>query len=81
MQTHLIEAACLHDYVVRLRFADGVTADVDLACELYGPVFEPLKDLAFFKQVSVHPQLHTLCWPNGADFAPEFLRAAVHAVA
>jgi hypothetical protein len=37
-------------------------------------VFEPLKDVAYFARVELHPELHTLVWPNGADFAPEFLR-------
>ncbi len=41
--------------------------------ELEGEVFEPLKDTNYFKRLEVHPELHTLTWPNGADFAPEFL--------
>jgi hypothetical protein len=40
---------------------------------LYGPVFEPLRDAAVFKQFRVHEEFRTLVWPNGADFAPEFL--------
>jgi hypothetical protein len=40
---------------------------------LYGELFEPLKDQAFFQQFSIHPEFHTLAWPNGADLAPEFL--------
>ena len=46
---------------------------MDLETELEGEVFEPLKDVAYFQQFSVHPDLHTVIWPNGADFAPEFL--------
>lgn len=44
-----------------------------MEAELYGEVFEPLKELAFFKQVKVNPETNTVEWPNGADFAPEFL--------
>ena len=62
-----------HDFVVHIRFADGTEGDVDLADDLYGEVFEPLKDIRVFKTFSVHPEFHTLCWPNGADLAPEFL--------
>jgi len=67
------EAHYVRDFTVHIRFADGAEGDVDLSGELYGEVFEPLKDRTLFKQFSVHPEFHTLCWPNGADFAPEFL--------
>jgi len=46
---------------------------VDLASEIYGEVFEPLKRPEFFRRVSVNPETNTIEWPNGADFAPEFL--------
>ena len=77
MQPHLIEVQHIRDYVLGLRFSDGLAATIDLREELYGSVFEPLKNPEFFKQVAIHPVLHTLYWPNGADFAPEFLRSAV----
>jgi len=63
----------VRDFVVRVRFRDGVEGEVDLAPELEGEVFLPLRDPAAFREVRVHPELHTLTWPNGADFAPEFL--------
>jgi hypothetical protein len=53
---------------LHLRFDDGVIRDVDLADELWGPVFEPLKDPAFFAQVSVDHR--TVVWPNGLDLDP-----------
>jgi hypothetical protein len=37
-------------------------------------MFEPLKKIDVFKQVSVDPKLETVVWPNGADLAPEFLK-------
>lgn len=42
--------------------------------DLDGPVFQPLKAVDYFKRVQLHPELRTLVWPNGADFAPEYLR-------
>lgn len=69
----IIEAHFEYDFTIWLRFSDGVEGDVDLSDELYGKIFEPLRDPAFFRRFSVHPEFHTLCWPNGADLAPEFL--------
>ncbi len=40
----VIEAEYVHDYVIHLCFADGTEGDVDLSQELYGQMFEPLKD-------------------------------------
>ena len=44
-------------------------------------IFEPLKDAESFKAFTVHPELHTLVWPNGADFSPEFLHDNVRVTA
>ena len=63
----------LGDFRLRLSFSDGSVKEVDLASELYGEVFEPLKQPEFFGRVSVNPETNTIEWPNGADFAPEFL--------
>ena len=60
-------------FTIHLRFSDGTEGDVDLRDELHGDLFVPLKDPALFRQFSVHPDFRTLCWPNGADIAPEFL--------
>jgi len=67
------KATYVGDYTVHLLFADGTEGDIDLSEELYGELFEPLKDPAVFRQLTVHPEFRTLCWPNGADLAPEFL--------
>ncbi|MDG2991315.1 DUF2442 domain-containing protein [Candidatus Synechococcus calcipolaris G9] len=73
----VLEAKPLKGYRLWLRFNDGLTGIVDLEGELWGPVFEPLKDSAAFSQAYVDPELETVAWPNGADFAPEFLYQAV----
>ena len=69
----IVDARYVHDYTIHIRFHDGTEGDVDLGEELYGEMFEPLKDLEIFRQFTIHPEFHTLCWPNGADIAPEFL--------
>ncbi len=73
MITHVKEAKYLYDYVLWLRFNDGAEGEVDLADELDGEVFEPLKKLSNFKKFIVDPDLETVVWENGADMAPEFL--------
>ena len=75
----VIAARHVRDYVVWLRFSDETEGEVDLRKELVGEVFEPLRDKRMFRRVALHPDWHTIAWPNGADFAPEFLHAAVSA--
>ena len=73
MIPRVIEARYVRDYILHLRFSDGREGEVNLEPELQGDIFKPLRDPAYFKQVLVHPEFHTLTWPNRADFAPEFL--------
>jgi hypothetical protein len=73
MFLHVLRVTYLGGYQLRLEFSDGAVKDVDLKHELYGQVFEPLKDVEFFRQVAVNSDTNTIEWPNGADFAPEFL--------
>ena len=81
MLPHVVDARYVANHTIWLRFDDGAEGEIDLANELDGPVFEPLKDLTFFRQFKVDAELRTLVWPNGADFAPEFLRSSIRAVA
>jgi hypothetical protein len=77
MYYHLLEARHVRDHIVWLRFQDGTSGEVDLGPELHGPMFEPLRDVTLFRTFHVHPEFHTLAWPDGADFAPEFLHDAI----
>ena len=61
-------------YRIRVEFNDGISGVVDLERELWGPMFEPLRDLDMFQCFRVSNVLHTIVWDNDADFAPEFLR-------
>jgi hypothetical protein len=73
----VVDARYVRDYVIWLRFNDGLSGEVDLRDDLDGPVFEPLRELETFRSVRLHPELHTIVWPNGADLAPEFLHERV----
>jgi hypothetical protein len=73
MFLHVEAIEYLEGYKLRLTFSNQVTADIDLSEELYGEVFEPLRDIQVFQQVFLNAETNTIEWPNGADFAPEFL--------
>lgn len=65
----------VENYKVELSFNDGITGIVDLENHLDGRVFEPLKDIEFFKKFELDSW--TLTWPNDSDFSPEFLHDLV----
>ena len=71
---HVTSVRHLGGYRLAIAFTDGTEREVDLAGELDGEVFEPLRDPATFAHAYVDPETETVTWPNGADFAPEFLR-------
>lgn len=68
------------EYVLRLGFNDDTSRQIDLKDELWGPVFEPLRDPDFFAQVRVDPELGTIVWPNGADLDPVVLHGSADSV-
>lgn len=69
----VINVRYLRDYTVWLEFDDGTQGEVDISRSFKGPVFEPLRNIDYFKQVRVNADLGTIVWPNGADVAPETL--------
>jgi hypothetical protein len=70
----LIKAIPLDGYRVHFEFADGLAANIDLTYLVgRGPVFEPLRDLEFFRKLRIHECGDTIEWPNEADIAPETL--------
>jgi len=71
MFLHVTDVEYVEDYKLKLTFNNGARGFVNLEPELYGEIFEPLRDKSLFKQVFLTSR--TIEWPNGADFAPEFL--------
>jgi len=72
MYYNVIAAKHVHDYVLWVKFEDGTEGEIDLSSELWGPIFEPVKQPEYFRTVAV-AEYGTIAWPNGADIAPEFL--------
>lgn len=70
MQT-VLRAFYLDEYKILLEFEGHIFKIVDLENELWGPIFEPLKKIGYFKKFKVKDG--TICWPNSADFCPDVL--------
>jgi len=60
-------------YTLRIKFDDDMERTINFRPVLEGALFGPLQDETEFNQVEINPELHTLVWPNGADFDPETL--------
>ena len=65
------KASYLGDYRILLTFNNDETKVVDLQNELNGIVYEPLRQLDYFKNFQI--KYNTIEWENGADYAPEYL--------
>jgi hypothetical protein len=61
-------------FCIHLTFNDLCERTIDFRPWLQGPVFEALKDPAYFREFFVEGG--TVAWPNGADIAPETLYEA-----
>ena len=70
----VVSVVPLSDFQLRVQFDDGTQGIASLQDRLFGPVFEPLKNLAFFQKVRID-EFGVICWPNGADLAPDALYA------
>jgi hypothetical protein len=60
-------------FTLRVQFTDGTSQTIDFLPILKGEFYGPLQNSTLFDQVSIDPEIHTLVWPNGADFDPAIL--------
>ena len=79
MFLHVVDAKHIDGHRISVQFNDGTAGEIDLSQSLEGPIFEPLRDVEYFRQFSLVG--HTVTWPNGADFAPEYLQERVESQA
>jgi len=66
-------SAIVAPYTIRVGFDDGSEQTIDFLPVLAGELYGPLRDLQLFNQVALDNEVHTLVWPNGADFDPATL--------
>lgn len=69
----VITVEVLEGYALRVGFDDGIQREIDLEPVLAGEIYGPLRDRTLFQKVAVDSEVHTLVWPNGADFDPATL--------
>ena len=69
----ITEVSYIEDYKLKLKFENNEYKLVDLQPYLEGKIFEPLKDVSYFKTVTLNKDIDTIVWPNNADFSPDFL--------
>jgi hypothetical protein len=75
--SRVISVQPLEGYRLVVRFDDGIEGVIEMQDRLFGPVFEPLQDVAKYKQVFVD-EFGAVAWPNGADLAPDALHEQLH---
>lgn len=69
----IIEVEVLRHGTLRITFADGLAGEVEVLSRMRGSVFERARQRAGFMEVRVDAELGTVCWPGGADLAPDML--------
>ncbi|ACX76506.1 conserved hypothetical protein [Fibrobacter succinogenes subsp. succinogenes S85] len=73
---HVIDAKYIGDYKISIEFNDGYRFVADFKSVIksdHRPIVQQLADIKFFKDFTL--QVHTITWPNGVDFAPEFIKS------
>jgi hypothetical protein len=73
MSLRITSVEPLDEYRLRLTFNDGAVTEADFSGDLRGPLAEPLRDPAYFRQVRIDDEAHTIVWPNGLDPDPYVL--------
>ena len=70
MLYRIVRLSVLLKYRLEIEFEDGTAGILDMAGDLNGPMFEPLGDESFFQKAYLD-DFGVVCWPNGADYAPD----------
>jgi len=67
----VVKVSPLPQYRLHVEFDDGMSGTVEIFPRLSGPVFEPLRDEAVFRQVTIDEDSGAVCWPGGPDLSPD----------
>lgn len=74
----IIEVKVIKNYVLNLRFENGVQGNIDISEIIpFEGVFSELKDINYFSKVKLNSDLGTIVWENGADLSPSYLYSII----
>ena len=78
MLINIVEVKTVRDYILFIRFEDGVEGEVDISKNVhFKGVFSKPKDLKYFATVKLNSELGTIVWDNGADISPAYLYSLI----
>jgi hypothetical protein len=69
MYWDVVEVKPEADYILFVRFKDGVSGRVRISPEKLTGVLAPLRDQCFFERVFIHQG--AVAWPGEIDLAPD----------
>jgi hypothetical protein len=73
----VVKVVALPQHRLQVEFDDGLQGIVEIFPRLSGPVFEPLRDEALFRLVTIDEETGAVCWPNGPDLAPDAMYSRI----
>jgi hypothetical protein len=69
----VVSISIVAPFTLQIVFDDGKERVIDFSPVLEGELYGPLRDEEMFRQVEIDSEVHTVVWPNGADFDPYIL--------
>lgn len=63
------------EYKLKILFSNGISKVVDFESWVSeeNVYLKPLRNIEYFKKVTIDDSNYSICWPNGADFCPDVL--------
>lgn len=78
MLVDIIEVKVIKDYVLYIKFEDGVEGEIDVSKIIpFKGIFSKFKDPKYFSTVKLNPDIGTIVWDNGADLSPDFIYSLI----
>ena len=72
--TSIVDCEARANYVLWIRFEDGLEGEVDLSPQVGQGIFKAWESKVFWKSVHINPEGGTVCWGEDLDLDPYLLR-------